>query len=149
MHRLGDLALNTGIAAVYELLNLFPKRADVAAWPDGDRASVAEAIRLLVLALAPVAPHLCEELHERLGGTDTVFRAPWPRFDPAALRRDEVEIAVQVNGKIKARVTVAADADEASHRAVALAVPLVAQALAGKEPKRVVVVRGRLVNVIV
>ena len=85
----------------------------------------------------------------RLGGTDTVFRAPWPRFDPAALRRDEVEIAVQVNGKIKARVTVAADADEAAHRDAALAVPAVVQALSGREPKRVVVVKGRLVNVIV
>ncbi|MCE9638356.1 MAG: leucine--tRNA ligase [Planctomycetes bacterium] len=145
----GDLALNTGIAAVYELLNLFPKAADVAAWSQGDRATVAESIRLLVKALAPVAPHLCEELHERLGGTGSVFREAWPTFDPAALRRDEVEIAVQVNGKIKARVTVATGATDAAHEAAAMTSDVLLSSLGGKTAKRVVVVKGRLVNFIV
>jgi leucyl-tRNA synthetase len=147
----GDLCFNTGIAGIYELLNAFPPPAEAVASPPADRAAYAEAIRLLVLMLTPIAPHLCEELHEALwpAGVPTVHRRPWPRWDPAALRRDEVEIAVQVLGKIKARVTVAADADEAAYRAAALAVPQVAQALAGREPKRVIVVKGRLVNLIV
>jgi leucyl-tRNA synthetase len=145
----GDLALNPGIAAIYELLNAFPKPADVAGWSDADRAAAAEAVRLLVLAMAPVAPHLCEELHERLGGKGTVFREAWPEFDPSALRRDEVEIAVQVNGKIRDRINVSADADEATVRAAAMILPKVAAEIAGRAPKKVIVVKGRLVNFIV
>ena len=145
----GDLALNPGVAAVYELLNLFPKRAHVDKWPDAERAAVAEAVRLLVKATAPITPHLCEELHELLGGRGSVFKETWPAFDPEALKRDEVEIAVQVNGKIRERINVSADADEASLRAAALAVPKVAAEVAGRTPKKVIVVKGRLVNVIV
>jgi leucyl-tRNA synthetase len=145
----GDLALNPGVAAIYELLNGFPSLDEVGAWPDADRAAVAEAIRLLVLAIAPIAPHLAEELHERLGGKGSVFREPWPVFDAAALRRDEVEIAVQVNGKIRERINVAGDADEATVRAAAMAVPKVAAEIAGRTPKKVIVVKGRLVNFIV
>jgi leucyl-tRNA synthetase len=145
----GDLALNPGVAAIYELLNAFPKRDAVAAWPDGDRAAVAESIRLLVKAAAPIAPHLCEELHERLGGKGSVFRESWPAVDPTALKRDEVEIAVQVNGKIRERINVSADADDATLSAAAMAVPKVATEIAGRTPKKVIVVKGRLVNVIV
>jgi leucyl-tRNA synthetase len=145
----GDLALNPGIAGVYQLLNLFPTRGEVATWADGDRASVAEAVRLLVLATAPIAPHVAEEMHERLGGTGSVFRAAWPKFDPAALRRDEVEIAVQVNGKIRERINVPADADDDALRAAALALPKIAGEVAGRAPKKVIVVKNRLVNVIV
>jgi leucyl-tRNA synthetase len=145
----GDLALNPGVAGIYELLNLFPKRDAVAAWPEGDRAAVAEAIRLLVKATAPIAPHLCEELHEKLGGKDSVFREPWPTFDPAALKRDEVEIAVQVNGKIRERINVSADADQATVQSAAMALPKIAAEVAGRAPRKVIYVKGRLVNVIV
>jgi len=145
----GDLALNPGVAGIYELLNLFPKRDAVAAWPEGDRAAVAEAIRLLVKAAAPIAPHLCEELHEKLGGKGSVFRESWPTFDPSALKRDEVEIAVQVNGKIRERINVSAEADEATVLAAALAIPKVAAEVAGRAPKKVIYVKGRLLNVIV
>jgi leucyl-tRNA synthetase len=147
----GELCFNTGIAGVYELLNAFPSPAEVAAAPDADKAAYAEAIRMLVLMLAPITPHLCEELHERLWGSEiaSVHRRPWPKVDPAALVRDEVEIAVQVNGKIKDRVNVPSDADEKRLEAIALALPKVAAAVAGKPPRKVVVVKGRLVNVIV
>lgn len=145
----GRLAFNTGIAGVYELLNAFPPPAEAAAAPPADRACYAESVRLLVLMLAPFAPHLCEDLHDALGGTGTVFRQRWPRHDPSALVRDEVEIAVQVNGKIKARVNVPAGAPEERVKEIALAEGAVAAAVAGRPPKRVVVVPGRLVNVIV
>jgi leucyl-tRNA synthetase len=144
-----DLALNPGIAAIYELLNLFPKKDDVAKWADGDRAAVAEAVRILVRAMAPVAPHLCEELHESLGGKDSVFRDKWPAHEPSALKRDEVEIAVQVNGKIRERIQVSAEAGDDAVRAAALALPKVAAEIAGRPPKKVIVVKNRLVNVIV
>jgi leucyl-tRNA synthetase len=145
----GDLALNPGIAAIYELLNVFPKHDAVKDWPEADRTAVAESVRILVKSMAPVAPHLCEELHARLGGAGSVFKETWPAADPAALRRDEVEIAVQVNGKIRDRINVSADADDAALRAAALAVPKVAAEIAGRPPKKVIVVKGRLVNVIV
>jgi leucyl-tRNA synthetase len=145
----GDLALNPGVAGIYELLNLFPKAAEVRGWVDGDRASIAEAVRLLVKAAAPITPHLCEELHERLGGKDSVFRESWPTFDPSALKRDEVEIAVQVNGKIRERINVSADATEDAVRAAASAIPKIAAELAGRAPKKVIYVKGRLVNLIV
>ncbi len=148
----GDLAFNTGIAGVYEVLNAFPSAEVCAAASEADRSVYAEAIRLVVSCLAPFAPHLAEECHEVLGGAGTIFRTAWPTLDRAALVRDEVEIAVQVNGKIKARVNVSSSADDAAHRAAAFADPVVASLLAGllagKEPKRVVIVRGRLVNII-
>jgi leucyl-tRNA synthetase len=144
-----DLAFNPAIAAVYELLNVFPSRHDVASWKDEDLAAVAESLRILVRGLAPFAPHLCDELHARLGGTGTIFRESWPQVDPAALRRDEVEIAVQVNGKIRERINVPADADEAAMRSTALALPRISAEVAGRTPKKVIVVKNRLVNVIV
>ncbi len=145
----GDLAFNTGIAAIYELLNVFPTPEEVAAAPSDERAGYAEALSILVRALAPMAPHLAEELHEVLGGTESVFRAEWPKFDAGALRRDEVEIAIQVNGKIKARVNVPAGGSEDLLRNTAMAVPQVVTALAGRPVRRIVVVPDRLVNVIV
>jgi leucyl-tRNA synthetase len=147
----GDLCFNTGIAAVYELLNAFPQPAECAAAPAADRAVYAEALRLLVLMLAPITPYLAEELHERVfdGGVPTVLRRSWPKWDPAALRRDEVEVAVQVNGKIRERINVPADATDDAVRAAALAVPKVAAEVAGRAPKKVIVVKNRLVNVIV
>jgi leucyl-tRNA synthetase len=142
------LALNTGIAAVYELLNGFPDPSVATEAPDADRKCYAEAVRVLVAAFAPVAPHLCEELHELLGGTDSIFRTRWPAFDPGALVRDTIEIPVQIMGKVKARIEVPADAGDKDLEAAALAAPRVVELLAGRTVRRVIVVPGRLVNVI-
>jgi len=105
---------------------------------------MADVQRDLVLMLAPFAPYLAHELWEMLGQTSEILRAPWPKYDPALAKEEEVEIAVQVNGKIKARITVPADADEAV-RSLALADEKVKAAIEGKE----VVVKGRLVNIVV
>ena len=145
----GDLALNTGIAGVYELLNEFPAADAVAAAPEVDRRCYAESLRVLSTAIAPIAPHLGEELHALLGGEGSVFRTAWPKVDPAALVLDAVEIAVQVRGKVKARIRVASDASDDDIGAAALADPDVAKAIGGKPVRRVIVVRGRLVNVVV
>ncbi len=145
----GDLALNPGVAAIYELLNVFPNAEKVAASSEADRRCYAEALRVLALTMAPVAPHLAEEVHEMLGGEGSVFRTSWPAVDPEALVLDTVEIAVQVRGKVKARITVAADADEASVRETALADPAVVAAIGEQPVRRVIVVPGRLVNVVV
>ncbi|HTO06552.1 MAG TPA: class I tRNA ligase family protein, partial [Myxococcota bacterium] len=101
-----------------------------------------------VLMLAPLAAHLAEELWECLGHSESLARAPWPVADPAFLAVDEVEISVQVAGKLRARVRVPADADEAAVRAAAQADENVRKHLAGKEPRRVIFVPGRLINLV-
>ena len=105
--------------------------------------------RDLVLMLAPFAPYLAAELWETLGQTSNLLRESWPKFDPALAKEDEVEMAVQVNGKIRARITVPADADEAAIKDAATADEKVRAACAGKEIVKVLVVKGRLVNIVV
>ena len=107
------------------------------------------AVEPLVLMAAPLAPHLAEELWLRLGHTTSLAHGPFPESDPAYLVEDTVEYPVQVNGKVRGRVVVAADADDAAVKAAALADDKVQAFLAGAEPRKVIVVAGRLVNLVV
>jgi leucyl-tRNA synthetase len=107
------------------------------------------AVEPLVLMLAPLAPHLAEELWQRLGHTTSLAHGPFPEFDPAYLVDDTVEYPVQVNGKVRGRVVVAADADDDAVKAAALADDKVQAFLAGATPRKVIVVAGRLVNLVV
>ena len=101
----------------------------------------------MVKLLAPITPHWAEELWQtELGHQDSVHHQSWPDFDPEAAKADEVELAVQINGKVKARIMVATDADEDSIREAALAA--IAHATEGKDIKKVIVIPGRLVNVV-
>jgi leucyl-tRNA synthetase len=102
-----------------------------------------------VKILSPFAPHVAEELWERLGHTQSLALAPWPAFDEAKLARDTLTIAVQVAGKMRGTIEVAADAPEAEILALAKAEPKVQEFLAGKPIKREVYVKGRLVNLVV
>jgi len=101
-----------------------------------------------ILLLAPFAPHLAEELWQRLGHSESLAREPWPTADAALLEESMLTLAVQVNGKRRDEIEVAADADEATIRRAALASPAVARQLEGREPKRVIIVPGRLVNIV-
>jgi leucyl-tRNA synthetase len=105
--------------------------------------------RKLVLMLAPFAPYLAAELWETLGETSNLLRESWPQFDPALAKEDEVEMAVQVNGKIRSRITVPAEASEAQIKDATFADDKVRAASAGKEIVKVLVVKGRLVNIVV
>ncbi len=138
---LGELRFNTAIAKLIELNNHLTQVA-----ADGTPREVAEP---LVLMLAPVAPHLAEELWHRLGHGDTLAYQPFPVADPALLVGDTVEYPVQVNGKVRGKVTVPSGADEATVRAAALADPKVAAYVGEKEPRKVIVVPGRIVTVVV
>jgi len=106
------------------------------------------AAETLALLLSPLAPHLAEELWQKLGHAESIAYAPWPVADAALLVADTVRIVVQVNGKKRADLDVAADADEASLREAALALDAVRKHLGDRAPKKVVVVPGRLVNVV-
>ncbi|MBW0018006.1 MAG: leucine--tRNA ligase [Mycobacterium sp.] len=103
----------------------------------------------LVLMLAPLAPHLAEELWLRLGHSTSLAHGPFPEADPAYLVEDTVEYPVQVNGKVRSRIVVAADADEETLKAAALTDDKVQAFLAGASPRKVIVVTGRLVNLVV
>jgi leucyl-tRNA synthetase len=107
------------------------------------------AARSFVLLLAPFAPHVAEELWQRLGEQDSLARAPWPEAESRWLVADVLQLVVQVNGKRRDQIEVAADADEEAIRAAALAAPNVSRHLEGREPRRVIVVPGRLVNIVI
>ena len=106
-------------------------------------------VEALLLMVAPLAPHIAEELWEALGHTTSIFDARWPRFDPALTVEDTVIVPVQVNGKVRGRIEVARDANEADMLAAALADKAVQAHLDGKAIRRRVVVPGRLVNLVV
>ncbi|MBX3188997.1 MAG: leucine--tRNA ligase [Labilithrix sp.] len=108
-----------------------------------------EVANTLALLVSPFAPHIGEELWQRLGHASTLAYEPWPSFDPALVKDDVVEIGVQVNGKARASVQIAADADEAAAKAAALADPRVHQFTEGKALKKVIYVKGRILNLIV
>ena len=103
----------------------------------------------LVLMMAPLTPHIAEELWAKLGHEGTLAHGPFPVADERYLVADTVEYPIQVNGKVRSRITVAADADQDAVKAAALADEKVAAALGGQEPRKVIVVPGRLVNVVV
>jgi leucyl-tRNA synthetase len=109
---------------------------------------VREAVEALIRMLAPFAPHTAEELWEMLGHDTGLAAATWPPFDPAVARAEEVVVPVQINGKVRGRISVSPDAAENDLQAAALADPAVQSHLAGKSVKKVVVVKGRLVSIV-
>ncbi|HLS81686.1 MAG TPA: leucine--tRNA ligase [Steroidobacter sp.] len=137
---------NTAIAAVMELMNALSKFND--ATPLG-RAVAHEALELIVQMLAPITPHVCHALWKELGHDDALIDRAWPKPDPQALVQDALEIVVQVNGKLRGRVTVPADAEEAQVREAALADGQVQKWVEGKPVRKVIVVKDKLVNIVV
>jgi len=137
---------NTAIAAIMELLNALGRFGDPSAQ---GRAVRQEALRIAVLVLAPITPHVCHALWQALGSTSALVDERWPAPDAAALAQESCEIVVQVNGKLRGRISVAVDADEAAVRAAALADAQVRRFLADKPVRRVIVVPGKLVNVVI
>jgi leucyl-tRNA synthetase len=133
------LRFNTAISALMELTNAAHK------WPSVPRA-VAEPF---VLLLAPLAPHLAEELWSRLGHTESLSAHPWPQADAAHLKAEVLEIPVQVNGKVRAKIQVPVEAAEAEVLDIARADQNVGKHLAGQTVKRAIYVRGRIVNFVV
>ncbi len=107
-----------------------------------------ECVKDLVLLIAPCAPHFAEELWSILGNKKSVFYAKYPEFDENALQKDEVELAVQINSKMKAKIMVSGNADNQEIEKIALADESVIKALDGKQVKKVIVIKGRLVNII-
>ncbi len=108
-----------------------------------------EVQRTIALLLAPFAPYLAHELWEMLGEPAGLLRAPWPKYDPALAKEDEVEIPVQINGKLRSRIVVPVDAPESDVRARSQADEKISAMIAGKQIVKVIVVPGKLVNIVV
>jgi leucyl-tRNA synthetase len=119
--------------------------------PEGaaDQAAAAEGFGILLRCLYPATPHITHALWHELGYPGTLLDAPWPQADETALQRDEIELVLQINGKLRGAITVSASADKAAIEAAALASEAFIKQAAGAAPKKVVVVPGRLVNVVV
>jgi len=159
--------LNTAVSAMMELVNelyAFSERTvtggptrrsedeEIAA-VHGERREtvdvVREALEALVRLLSPFAPHTAEEMWQRLGYTDTLTAVSWPAYDAAVARAEEIVVPVQVNGKVRGRLTVSADVSEDEMERLALADQAVSSYIAGKTIRKVVVAKGRLVSLVV
>jgi leucyl-tRNA synthetase len=136
---------NTIVSALMELMNEMHKAREVGA---GGTPEWKEAILLYTLMLAPVCPHLSEELWQRMGQPYSVHTQPWPQVDEAAAAEQEITLIVQVNGKLRDRITVPASIDDETAKAVALASPAVQKMLEGKSPRQIILVPKRLVNIV-
>jgi leucyl-tRNA synthetase len=147
----GDYQFNTAVSELMKLSNA------MAAHLEESRPALAcEALRVLLVLLAPFAPHLAEELWLRMGGRDaadplassSIHVQPWPQLDRAALVRDTVPLVIQIQGKVRGSLEVPADADSATLEKLALESEIAERWLAGKPPRRVIVVPGKLVNLV-
>ncbi|HWV18207.1 MAG TPA: leucine--tRNA ligase [Rhodocyclaceae bacterium] len=135
---------NTVASAGMKLLNALERAAE----GDQKAAVIAEGFSILLRVLSPITPHITHALWQELGyGTD-ILSAPWPQVDEAALVQDELELVLQINGKLRGSIKVAASADKAAIEAIAVASETAQQHLNGAAPKKVVVVPGRLVNIV-
>ena len=145
----GRWHFNTCVSTLMSLVNEFYLMR-----PEIDAGTIptpllAEAQRKLVLLLHPFAPYLAHELWEMLGEKGSLLREPWPEYDPELAKEEEIEIAVQVNGKVRSRLLVAASAPEEKVRALALSDPKIRALLDGRQVVKVIVVPQKLVNIVV
>ncbi len=145
----GKFGFNTALAAVMELLNTVREQGLSSADTGQQKAVLHEVVTSLVKLLAPFVPHVSEEMWEKVGNRGTIFGEPWPEYDEEIARAEDVEIVLQVNGKVRSHITVPADTPGDALEKLALADERIAALSEGKEVKKVIVVPGRLVNVVV
>jgi len=134
-----NLSFNTAIARMMEFVNYFTKES----------VRPKSAMETLVLLLGPFAPHLAEELWQALGHGSSLAYAPWPKFDEALTKESQIEVPLQINGKLRAKVVVPAGCSEADLEAAARGHDRLLELLDGKQIVKVVVVPGRMVNFVV
>ncbi len=137
---------NTAIAANMELLNELSAHKGSS---DQDHAVVREGIRAIVLMLSPIVPHICAQLWQQLGHTSMIEDEAWPAYDEQALVQESIELIVQVNGKLRDKITVPTQADDEAIKSAAVQSEKVQQHIQDKTVKKIIVVKGRLVNIVV
>ena len=137
---------NTAIAAIMELMNAVAKVTDES---QQARSVIQEALEIVVLMLAPITPHICHALWQQLGHDEAIVDVAWPETDESAMLQDKIELMVQVNGKLRSKISVAADANKETIEALALADENVQRFIDGHDIRKVIVVPGRLINIVV
>jgi leucyl-tRNA synthetase len=141
----GGFKFNTAIASIMELVNEIYKIT-----PEEQKTRVAaEAIKTVVLLLAPFVPHWAEEMGQALGAKESIFKSSWPKYDEGYLLKEEVEVVVQVNGKVRSKITVGIHASEDDVKKTALADAKVQEWLKGAAPKKMILVPQKLVSIVV
>ncbi|MZP31389.1 leucine--tRNA ligase [Heliobacterium undosum] len=140
---------NTAVSAIMEMVNHLYQYKDKVPAEQQNIPLVKDALARLVLVLAPFAPHVCEELWQVIGGGESVYKQPWPSYDEQALVRDEVEVVVQINGKVREKLQVANGLDGEALKAKALETEKVQALIAGKSVVKVITVPNKLVNIVV
>jgi len=141
---------NTAISAVMELMNfLYQKEERMKQADPLSRGVLRESLETLVILLSPIVPHICEELWETLGNSGSISQVAWPRYDPRALQEEEVQIVVQINGKLRGRVNVLSEAREEEIRKAVLQNPRIQEALKGQAVKKFILIPRKLVNLVV
>jgi leucyl-tRNA synthetase len=135
---------NTAVAAVMELMNALAKLPEETSTP----ALRQEALEAATILLSPIVPHACEALWAELRPGTKLLDQTWPKADESALTVDEIELVVQINGKLRGSIRVPAGADKSAIEAAALASEAAQKQLAGAAPKKIIVVPGRLVNIV-
>jgi leucyl-tRNA synthetase len=145
-HDFETLNFNTIVSGLMELLNEMTVAKTVGAFGSPDWL---EAENIYLLMLAPVCPHIAEELWVRTGHEYSIHNQPWPQVDEEAAKEEQIVLIVQVNGKVRDRLTVPVTIDEAQAKAVALASEGAQAHMVGKTPKKVIYVPGRLINIVI
>ena len=146
-HDMGErIIFNTAIAANMELVNTLSKFTDMS---DNGKVIRQEALEAIVLMLAPIVPHICHQLWQDLGHQEAVVRAPWPKVDVSALEQDIIEIVIQVNGKLRSKISVSATVSSDELQTLALNDDYIMRFIEGKPLKKVIVVPKKLVNIVV
>ncbi len=136
---------NTVVSALMTLLNDLVNYKEAGGW---DSAVWKEAVDIYLRMMAPVAPHAAEELWMRLGKAYSIHQQAWPEVDEEAAREEEIELAVQINGKVKHKIIVPVDIAEEIAKEMAVENDVIKKYLAGKPPRKVIYVPGRLVNIV-
>ena len=144
-----EFHFNTAIAALMELVNEMYDYTAGEYSPNKQGRVLRSAIDALILLISPFAPHFAEELWESLGNKGSIANSLWPKYDPEAIVATEITIVVQVNGKVRSKLTLPAGASDKDVEAAALSDPKVREFTGSKQPKKVIVVPGKLVNVVV
>jgi leucyl-tRNA synthetase len=140
---------NTAVAAIMELINMLYQVAIDEAQDDPTRHALREAAEATVLLLSPFTPHIAEELWAQLGYAGTILHQPWPAYDPALTQEEEITVVVQINGRVRSRLTVPAFATQDELREAALRHERTQEWIAGKTIRKVIVVPQKLVNIVV
>jgi leucyl-tRNA synthetase len=141
--------LNTAVSSIMELFNRIRRDAPELTATEEGRALVREAFGTLLQLLAPFAPFITEELWEKSGCSPVIARSPWPQYDPELARAEKVTVVVQVNGKVRAKFEAEPDLPEEDVKRLALELDRVQSFVGGREPRRIICIPNKLVNIVV